>query len=484
MKQILYFLIAFFYSLTCFAQRPLLDSLKLSVGSNGTFSSSDYQPLWLVSNRFGAISDTKSDLSTFISLSNTHLLTNKHKTGLTGDRALAVSYGLDLYNHKNFDRTFLQQAYIKVNYGALQLRVGRYKEIIGEVDHELSTGSLGVSGNALPIPKLGIALTKYTDVPWTNGWIQVKGLISHGWMGQNQYMKDAYLHEKTLYLRVGKNKLKLYGGIEHFAVWGGNRAGGMSLDRSFKGFMNVFLVKEANDGSVNTEIDRPNRAGDHRGVLEGGLEYEFDKLKLHVYNQTPFDMGQGIDIRNIDRLFGVALTNKKDSFWKKVVAEFIYTKQMNDFYPAQYRESYYNNGIYKTGWEYENQIIGTPLFVNRQRGVHYFPNIPVYDWKSAKNNVTGNNIINNQVVGGHLGAIYKVMHQLEAKTLLTYTRNYSTFLGMTTTPLNQCYTLQEFAFSPSSLPALSFTGGLAYDFGQLSKNIGGMVGLKWQLIRH
>jgi hypothetical protein len=186
-------------------------------------------------------------------------------------------------------------------------------------------------------------------------------------MGEDQFMKHAYLHEKNIYFRLGKHKLKLYGGVQHYAVWGGYRPDFFKTDRSLKGWLNVVSGIEINDGSV-TDGSLPNRPGDQRGVIEVGAEWENDDFKFQVNNQTPFDSGQGIDIRNIDRLLSLNITNKKEGgIFKKLTLEFIHTTQSNDFYNLKYRESYYNNGIYRTGWEYNDMIVGTPLFTNRWR---------------------------------------------------------------------------------------------------------------------
>src|SRR5690606_10131284 len=99
-----------------------------------------------------------------------------------------LEYGANIVNNQHFERVVIQQGYLKARYGALEFRGGRFEEILGEVDPLLSTGSLGISGNALPIPKIGFAFPDYVAVPFTNGWLQVKGLISHGWMGNEQSM--------------------------------------------------------------------------------------------------------------------------------------------------------------------------------------------------------------------------------------------------------------------------------------------------------
>jgi len=288
------------------------------------------------------------------------------------------------------------------------------------------------------------------------------------------------LHQKTFYLRVGARKLKVGAGIQHYAIWGGHAAG---LPDIKKNFWDVFLVKESNDGTVGGQ-DLPNRSGDHRGVLEGTIDWDNDVTGLHLYMQMPFETGQGIDIRNIDRLLGIAYTNKREDAWlKKVVGEFIYTKQMNDFYNKQYRESYYNNGIYLTGWEYQDRIIGTPLFINRHRGAEYFPGqVKPFDWNQPWDSVRGRgwNIINNRVIGGHLGFLYTIKDQLSAKTMLTYTQNFGNDQkGLFSPSRSQLYALQEVSYQLPTIP-LAIKAGVAVDWGELSDNAGLILGINWQ----
>lgn len=456
-----------------------LDSLLIQVGTTGTFATKDYQPLWITAQHYGALTDRKSDLSTQVGFSNMHVLGNNDQ--------FYIKYGAYLNNNDHFNKVFFQEGYLKLGYKNLELRAGRYNEIIGEVDPDLSSGSLGVSGNALPIPQIGLALTNYVDIPYTNGWVQFKGQISHGWMGDhNQFVRDAWYHQKTLYLRVGKQKLKVGAGIEHFAVWGGHREGLPKLDKSFGGFWNVLLAKEANDGSVAGDI-LPNRAGDHRGVIEGTIDWENDVTGIHAYMQMPFETGQGINIRNIDRLWGVAYTNKHEDSWlKKVVGEFIYTKQMNDWYLIRLRESYYNNGIYLTGWEYQDRIIGTPLFTDRKKASEYFPgHINAFDWSAPVDSFRGKgwNIVNNRVVGGHLGVMYTIAKTVNAKTRLTFTQNYGNALpGVFSPSKYEFYGLQEFSYQLPSIP-LTVRAGLGLDWGELTDNVGGLLGVTWSFDR-
>jgi hypothetical protein len=455
------------------ARAQLMDSLRILVGTTGTVATKDYQPLWLVSQRFGAIADEQADLSTHARISNHHNF---------GEKGFYLQYGIDLYNNDRFKKVFIQEGYVKTGFRHWELRTGRYEEIIGEVDKDLSSGSLGISGNALPIPKVSLAVTDYTDVPFTNGWLQFKGQFSHGWMGDHQYIKGAYLHEKTFYVRVGKHRLKAFGGIQHYAVWGGNRKGLPKIANSWENYWNVLIANTKDDGTVGGDGKvLPNRPGDHRGVIEAGLDWENDRIILHAYSQMPFEMSQGIDIRNIDRLWGLSYTRKEPGVLKKLLLEFLYTKQMNDFYKLRYRENYYNNGIYLTGWEYQDRIIGTPLFVNRVRGQQYFPEIKTFDWDGPNKAIQGKglNIVNNRIIGLHAGALYTIAGILDAKTLITFTQNYGSYRsGPFETPRKQLYTLQEVSYQPP-VQGLSLTAGLGFDAGDLPANFGFMLGVQW-----
>ncbi len=460
-----------------FAQQGgFADSLQLQAGTMGTIATKDYLPLWLVSKRFGTIADRGSDLSTYLRLRNTH------RFGQQGD--FYLRYGASLYNNNHFKDVFFEEAFVKAGYRKWEIRAGRYEEMTGDMDHELSSGSWGISGNALPIPKVGIALTDYADVPFTNGWLQVKGQFSHGWMGSQQFIKDAYLHEKTFFLRIGKERLRVYGGIQHFAVWGGNRPDLPKIKNSFSDYWNIVIGKEGDDGTVNSDQIAPNRPGDHRGVVEGGISWENDNLRLLLYNQSMFETGQNISLKNTDRLLGVGYANKNpDGILNKLTLEFINTKKMNSWHPMSARESYYNNGVYLTGWEYHDRIVGTPLFINRQRGQHYFGDMQPFDWNVHRDSTVnrGWNIINNRVTGLHIGGLYTIAQALKAKTLITYTKNNGNYndKNFSQAP-SQWYTLQEVQWIT---PVKGFTvkGGLAFDWGNLGNNTGFMLGAQWSL---
>lgn len=480
MKRLI-FAAFFLLSVSTVSAQSLLDSLQVQAGTNVSVASKDFQPLWLIANRFGVISDQKFDFSTHIKLTNSNRLFGPaFSANDEVDRGFYIDYGIDAYNNNHLKNTFFDEAFIKARYRKLTLSFGRFKQIIGEVDHDLSTGSLGLSGNAIPIPKINFAID-YTNVPFTNGWVQFKGMLSHGWMGDNQFMKHAFLHEKNLYVRIGKNKLKLYGGLQHYAVWGGSRDDYFKTDRSFGQFIDVLTGIAVNDGSVGGNI-LPNRPGDQRGVIEAGAEWEDDNYKFTLNNQSPFDSGEAVNIKNTDRLISLNFTNKQEgSILNKIVLEYIHTNQANDFIPNQFRQSMYNNGIYRTGWEYEDRIIGTPLFLNRVRASEFLPAVVPYDWNGPQAAVAKDNIVSNKVLGGHVGVILALTDNISSKTMLTYTNNYGLErYGATSDKVMQSYTMEQINWQVPNTQ-LSVSAAIAYDFGKLYNNFGSMVGIQWQL---
>ena len=462
----------------------LADSLQISIGTLGTVAREGYQPLWLVSNRWGAVADKQYDASTYLGFTGAKYFGNQYvspsnSTGIS-QSTFYVKYGATLINNNHASNTTFQQLYVKGGYKHLEIRAGRFKYIPGEVDQDLSSGSMGVSGNALPIPQITVALTDYVSVPYTNDWLQIKGQLSHGWFGKNRYL-ESYYHEKNLYLRVGKNNFKFFVGAQHYVEWGGKRDS-INLKRSFNGFTDVlFATRDGDDGSgfePNSKTG-PYHAGDVRGVVEVGFDLQLNFALLHFYHQSPFDGLYGVKTKNIDNLSGFSVTPKgKNTILKKVLLEFIYTKQAEDYAPDFARQAYYNNGYYKTGWEYQNRIVGTPLFINRDRGQHYSyfqeRDIKPFDWNDPT--VPGNsNIIYNKIIGGHIGLMLRLSDKLSTKTMLSYTSGQYQDSGPY---LNQLYSLQELYYGLSN--NLNLSAGIALDAGKFTKNVGGILGLHWQ----
>ena len=487
-----------FFALCLFCPCPAVaqftDSLKIAAGVIATGASKDQQPLWIVANRYGAISNRQIDAATYLHVSNKHLFAKKRLPPPSVQESrppgFFLGYGATLYNNNLLHRTFLQQGYVQASYRSWALRAGRYREFTGEIDPTLSSGSLGISGNALPIPKIALEVTEYTAVPLTRGWLQFKGAFAHGWLGNADDIQGAFLHQKSFYLRAGKKRLTVYGGLTHFAQWGGTFASGQAPSR-FKDYLRI-IVGASGD---NTDpvyhqgpIDIANAVGNHLLILDFGLNFRKNDATIRLYTQTIFDKGigdttntnkrdrlDGLKILGRDRLVGMSWERSVRAFLQKVLLEGIYTKYQGGPIIFIGRDNYYNNATYTMGWQYHDQIIGTPLFINREQAKGYGlpPDLSTNgSWS----------IVSNRIIGIHLGVKGSLSANLKYRLLATHVKHYGNYYNATyfTLAKRQSHVLLEL---PYHFPGFSLTIGVAGDFGDLSNNFAGMVQWEWKLKR-
>ena len=187
----------------------------------GTLFSSGQTPFWLRANQYGIVPLKNPTLRL-----NAGLYSDYKATDSVGHKAIVDwGYGLNVVTNAGATNQFiLPEAYVKGRFGAFELYVGRRKEVIGLVDTLLTSGSYIWSGNALPFPKIQVALPAFTPVPFTKGLISIMGTFSHGWFeNANRLVKGSYLHQSSFYGRLGKPswRVKLYGGANHQVMWAG-----------------------------------------------------------------------------------------------------------------------------------------------------------------------------------------------------------------------------------------------------------------------
>jgi hypothetical protein len=83
-----------------------------------------------------------------------------------------------------------------------------------------------------------------------------------------------------------------------------------------------------------------------------------------------------------------------------------------------------------------------------------------------------------------VGATFALDENITTKSLITYTKNYgdNRTNGVFSPFKIQWYTMQEIKWQMPNTQ-LSLSGTIGYDFGDLSNNVGTMLGLQWQLRR-
>lgn len=493
-RKLLLIFVVLLYAGQAYAQ---LDSIRYKVETGAAVATQGNLPLWIVSNRYGVLED---ETDAFVRAG--------FETPYTKGKRFDVSYGLDLVGKKSLGNSRIQQGFLKVKYGIFEVRGGRIEETTGLQHESLSSGSLAQSRNAMPIPKIAVTVPEYASVPFTKGYLSFKGYWGHGWLGEGRFVENAYLHDKNLYLKVGGDlPVVAYGGFVHYAIWGGEHPRRGSLPSSLRDYLRVFTGKGAMDagekGQHQTEVD--NALGNHLGIYDFGLVGKIQKHSLSIYHQTPWEDLTSLKLfKNKDRLLGISLQNDgSKKYISEVVYEYLYTKyqsgpgtpdpvpgQSNYGFPYGGRDDYYNNGLYQSGWTYKDNIIGSPLFISRSRFENYLLEMNYYHDQRS--------IVNNRVVAHHVGAKGNLGNLINYKAKATYTRNYGTYAELNmggskwasmdsnkeynyvfNPPLSQLYIMLEINTVLPFSKNLTLQTAIGYDTGDLSKNLGALIGLRW-----
>lgn len=436
-KSLLSILIVFFGIEFLFAQNS---RIKFEIEAQSVGITNASVPFWMRSNKFGSI-----PLSGFSGA----FIGGAHKNYIS-DTLLnkkLVDWGFGFEGRGNVGKgtnLLLLEAYAKVKVGIFELKAGRSRDVMGlNGDSSLSSGNFSISGNALGIPKIDISIPDFYTIPIFDGLFAFKGNFAHGWLGRalildringlpgsnesyTVYNRNpkTYLHQKSLYARIGKAnwKLKLYGGFNHQVFWGNEQTSyGPNFElSSIKTFLYVATGK-----AYGVKAIPKSKIGNHLGSIDFGGEYEFDRLKLMVYRQNFYDVGALSKLANIaDGLTGVTIENKKHNtgnnrvYWKKILVELFYSKNQAG-YPwstptKSGDEDYYNNFYYMGGWSYNGAGLGNPLIT------------AIHDARSGQAYTATDYFLNNRVIAIH-GGLSGTIDKWNFTTKLSYSWNYGTF---------------------------------------------------------
>ncbi len=407
---------------------------KYSVELGGFYSINNKIPFWLKNNQFGAYPNS----------GNTILFRqNIESKADTSQKKFKSNYCFDMITIVGSEaRIIIPEAYYKLDLGKFALTLGRKKQVHGLVDTTLSSGSITWSGNALPIPEIQLSIPEYRRLFFD--FLSIKGHFTHGWFGNQAKVSNYFLHQKSLYGRIGKpnSKLKLYGGILHHAQWGGKPNYGVPVDdprflKDGKYEANWFTYRNIvfpigrpivdTTGGIS-RYDYENRFGNHLGQIDIGGDLKIKNYRLMAYKQIIFETGQTFSsLTNIDDgLYGVSLTNfKPQAKIKKVVVEVLQTTNQGIYRAGLLRlvgfsgrhygknqNYYFNHGQYMDGWSYNKQSIGTPFM------------IPDKDIKIEKQKQSDQFFSNNNRIKAIYFGLQSKLNTIDLEARFSYSRNF------------------------------------------------------------
>ena len=422
MKKIHLFVALFIFLIPTI--RAQESNIHYSVDLYGGYISDNHIPFWLRSNQFGSIPIDNASLSFVGRMSKDFDKSSKKLF----DWGASFEGRANIGDKSNF---IFIEGYGKLKLSIFELRAGRSKEITGLCDTTLSSGAFAVSGNALGIPKIQISIPEFYSIPIFGKLFAFKGNFAHGWIGEAtvHMLNDTiaplktYFHQKTFYGRLGKPewKWKLYGGFSHQVFFGSESDyyGRNYTLTSFERYWYVISGKPYGNNVIPT-----SKIGNHLGSIDFGFEYNFKNARLFGYHQFVYDIGALGHLANVrDGLSGLSLANtqssgKRSLKWKKILLEFLYTKnqagELWSPYTPSGDENYYNSDVYVKGWWYAGNGLGNPLINTR-------------DW--AREGLVADPhdyFINNRIIALHLGFEGSVKNwNFILKT--SYSMNYGTF---------------------------------------------------------
>ena len=255
------------------------------------------------------------------------------------------------------DKIYLGESFIQSKlFNNTYLKAGKYyKDFSSYLNEFITSGSMLISNNAEPMPKIGITSSYELK---RNKYIYFDFGISHAFFEKSPIYKTApFLHEKFIYLNYTRNKNDFGVGFVHEAIWGGSTED-YNFPNSFKNFFKIFISA---DGPLLEGEPHANALGNHLGIWDFYYERIIDEKEIKLYYQHFFEDTSGLRFQNkSDGLWGIELTN----FIKNTHILFEYLNTTNqDRNPPYVEENYYNHGQYAEGWSYKGYVIGNP-FIN------------------------------------------------------------------------------------------------------------------------
>lgn len=416
-------------------------------------SSEGTLPFWLYANRDGMVDSSSTNWISEL----------RFEQLLTETNDLTLYAGGNVAGRLSEDATlFIPEFYLRADAFGVRLQAGRFPQIMGLGNPVLSSGSIMMSRNATPIPGISISTPDFIAVPYTDEDVLVKGSFSHNWMGDNRFVEGSFLHHKSVYIRFKVEKFSATAGLIHNVVWGGTHPELGRLPQSFGDYLRAVFGQSAEERDGTPINETKGVIGNSVAAYDFGLQYEHDQFTLLFTRMYFLEASIAPDpIFEIpwDGSWGIHLNfSDQQKFLNSFSYEYINTTQSNGSGQAVRQDSYYNNGIYLSGWTYQNRVLGNPLFL--------------FD---AENN----RVVNNVFLAHHLGAKGKLGNQLSYTVFGTYSRNYGEIFAAGE-HIEQLSGYLNVAYALPQRDSFTLFASIASDVGALyNENAGIQFGFSW-----
>jgi len=441
------------------------DTLYYDLNIRTTLGTGSFAPFLSTANQYDRYSLTPNSTSLWGSL---------HKPL---DHTATFDYGfgteLDATFSTEEKRFFPGELYVEGKAWFMVFTAGMKQQLYGNNDPILSSGGMIWSSNSRPMPRLSLESDDYLKVPYTKGFVEVKGGITHGWFSDSTVTANTLLHYKYAGIRLGgKWPVHINYMLHHVAQWAGTSPVYGTSPANLANFLRVLMGRSGDSSSPDTE--QLNALGNHIISKNIGLEVNIKKAVLELYWQNIYEDGpihfmyKTFNVE--DGLWGLALKMPACKPIQRLVVEYMSTTDMSGpwhdldgvIYGGQ--DSYYNNSVYTNGWSFYGMTMGNPWITSPKYNT---------DYDNGEVSITNNRLRLYYLAG--MGEIKKVTY----KAVFAYSQNY----GATWVPgvcKEQYSWLLETKTPISFLRNTAFTAGFSGDWGALyGNNYAVILGLSW-----
>jgi hypothetical protein len=433
-------------------------------------SSGEDLPFWMTSNQNGVYTQLNSSYVLF-------------QAGLSRslDRDIlkkwGYAYGANMvYGIAGKSDFHPNEYWAGVRFHQLILKAGAQSDPIIYGGLSSTNGNMYRSRNARPVPGLSLSTNGYIPFLFAKKWFSFRFLYEEGILKDKQFVTDAHLHRKNLYLRFTPSpSLSFSLGLEHYVFWGGysSKYGQLPEWSQYWRYIGGFA-----GGAGATLNDQMNASGNQLGSYNFELKKDWKTKSATFYWNHPFEDRSGMELDNLrDGLWGIyLLTHKRSSLITDIVYEYMNTRnQSGSIHPNSHitpgdpnkmtgrgRDNYFNHGIYTSGFTHYQHMMGSPLFV------------PTID---ANGISTG--FESTRMWMHHLGISGALGDGFFWKSLMTFSRNFGTYEKPYSVPLNEFSFLAECSYAGAKLPFV-VKAGLAGDYGErFEHRNGGYIGIEF-----
>jgi hypothetical protein len=388
-----------------FSLQSQTKDVNYTIHSSTGLSSDTTLPFWLVANQHGAVPNSDYGL----------LNTAIFKDYNTPETLFDFSYKASVTGFIAEENKFLlNELYLGVRFKNIILDLGAKNDAILWNNLSSSNGSIIKSINARAMPGITIKTNNFITLPFATAWLEVKANFAHYFMDDTRFVDNTNLHHKSLYFKTTLSPtIDIIAGLDHYAQWGGISQQYGAQPTSFKDYIRIIFGAEGGDNALET--DQNNALGNHLGAYLLQFNYNKENIGLNFYYSHPFEDTSGREMSNWqDGLYGLFVDLKKNkSLVNSVLLEFTYTKNMSNIPRTDVGpDNYFNNGIYKSGWTYHGNTIGSPYFTPK----------PIDD-----NGITSGVIVgDNRFAAINIGA-NGFLKSLPYKAMLSHTTYYGWF---------------------------------------------------------